>query len=78
MTVKYDQYIIKCTYKEFRTIRSALRTFEYDYKIHRFSDTENLPEVTKILKKLHNIQIKHAEEYNKQTLKPKKKREKLN
>ena len=73
MKVKYDEYIIKCTYKEFRIIRSALGTLEYDYKIHRFSDTENLPEVTKILKKLHNIQIKHAEEYNKQTLKPKKK-----
>ena len=73
MTVKYDEYIIKCTYKEFRIIRSALRTLEYDYKIHRFSDTENQPEVTKILKKLHDIQIKHAEEYNKQTLKPKKK-----
>ena len=71
MTVKYDEYIIKCTYKEFRIIRSALRTLEYDYKIHRFSYTENQPEVTKILKKLHDIQIKHAEEYNKQTLKPK-------
>ena len=73
MKVKYDEYIIKCTYKEFRTIRSALRTLEYDYKIHRFSDTENQTEVTKILKKLHDIQIKNAEEYNKQTLKPKKK-----
>ena len=73
MAVKYDEYIIKCTYKEFRIIRSALRTLEYDYKIHRFSDTENQPEVTKILKKLHDIQTKHAEEYNKQTLKPKKK-----
>ena len=41
MKVKYDEYIIKCTYKEFRLIRSALRTLEYDYKIHRFSDTEN-------------------------------------
>ena len=50
MKVKYDEYIIKCTYKEFRTIRSALRTLEYDYKIHRFSDTENQTEVTKILK----------------------------
>ena len=68
MTVKYDEYIIKCTYKEFRIIRSALRTFEYDYKIHRFSDTENQTEVTKILKKLHDIQIKHAEQYNKQTI----------
>ena len=27
----------------------------------------------KLIKKLHDIQIKHAEEYNKQTLKPKKK-----
>ena len=73
MAVKYDEYIIKCTYKEFRLIRSALRSLEYDYKTHRFSDTENQPEVTKILKKLHDIQIKHAEEYNKQTFKPKKK-----
>ena len=73
MAVKYDEYIIKCTYKEFKIIRSALRTLEYDYKIHRFIDTENQPEVTKILNKLHDIQIKHAEEYNKQTLKPKKK-----
>ena len=74
MAVKYDEYIIKCTWKEFRLIRSALNTLEYDYKIRRFSDTENQTEVTKILKKLHDIQIKHAEEYNKQTLKPKKKK----
>ena len=68
MTVKYDEYIIKCTYKEFKIIKSALRSLEYDYKIHRFSVTENESEVTKILKKLHNIQIKHAEQYNKQVL----------
>ena len=68
MKVKYDEYIIKCTYKELSLIRSSLRTLEYDYKIHRFSDTENQTEVTKILKKLHDIQIKHAEQYNKQVL----------
>ena len=68
MKVEYDEYIIKCTYKEFKIIKSALRSLEYDYKIHRFSDTENESEVTKILKKLHNIQIKHAEQYNKQVL----------
>lgn len=74
MKVKYDEYIIICTYKEFRLIRSALRSFEYDYKTHRFSDTEKQIEVTNLIKKLHDIQIKHAEEYNKQTLKPTKKR----
>ena len=68
MKVEYDEYIIKCTYKEFKIIKSALRSLEYDYKIHRFSDTENESEVTKILKKLHDIQIKHAEQYNKQVL----------
>ena len=76
MTVKYDEYIIKCTYKEFRLIRSALRSLEYDYKTHRFNPTYET-EVTKILKKLQDIEIKHAEEYNKQTAKPKKKKEKL-
>ena len=75
MTIKYDEYIIKCTYKEFRVIRSALKSLEYDYQIHRYSDTENESEVTNLIKKLHDIQIKHAEEYNKQTVKPKKKNE---
>ena len=76
MAVKYDEYIIKCTYKEFRLIRSALRSLEYDYKTHRFNPTTNNDEteVRKLIKKLHDIQIKHAEEYNKQTLKPTKKR----
>jgi len=65
MAVKYDEYIIKCTYKELSLIRSSLRTLECDYERHT--------EVGKLIKKLHNIHIKHAEEYNKQTLKPKKK-----
>ena len=78
MKVKYDEYILKCSYKELRLIRSSLRTLEYDFKTHRFSDYERHTEVGKLIKKLHDIQIKHAEEYNKQTLKPKKKKEKLN
>ena len=75
MAVKYDEYIIKCTYKEFRLIRSALRTLEYDYKYKTgyIDHSQNQTEVTEVLKKLHDIQIKHAEEYNKQTLKRKKK-----
>ena len=73
MKVKYDEYIIKCTYKELSLIRSSLRTLEYDFKTHKFSDYKRHTEVGKLIKKLHDIQIKHAEEYNKQTLKPKKK-----
>ena len=75
MTVKYDEYIIKCTYKELTVIRTALKSLEYDCNTHRFNPTKNNieTEVKKLIKKLHDIQIKHAEEYNKQTLKPKKK-----
>ena len=73
MKVKYDEYILKCTYKELRLIRSSLRTLEYDFKTQRFSDNERHTEVGQLIKKLHDIQIKHAEEYNKQTAKPKKK-----
>ncbi len=72
MKVKYDEYIIKCTYKELKQLTSALQTREYDYKTHRFSDTQNQSEVTKLIKKLHDIQIEHAEQYNKQTLTRKK------
>tara|TARA_B100000941_G_scaffold290143_1_gene271318 strand:- start:28275 stop:28505 length:231 start_codon:yes stop_codon:yes gene_type:complete len=71
MKVKYDEYIIKCTYKELMIIRSALRSLEYDYKTHRFNPTYET-EVTKILKKLHDVQVKHAEQYNKQTTKKRK------
>ena len=68
MKVKYDEYIIKCTYKELSLIRSSLRTLEYDFKTHSFSDYERHTEVGKLLKKLHDIHIKHAEQYNKQVL----------
>ena len=71
MKVKYDEYIIKCTYKELMIIRSALRSLEYDYKTYRFNPTYET-EVTKILKKLHDVQVKHAEQYNKQTTKKRK------
>lgn len=68
MKVKYDEYIIKCNYKEFTIIRSALRSLEYDYKYKTgyIDHSQNQNEVTEVLKKLHDIQIKHAEEYNKQ------------
>ena len=41
MTVKYDEYIIKCTYKELTVIRTALRSLEYDCNTHRFNPTKN-------------------------------------
>ena len=72
MKVKYDEYIIKCTYKEFRLMRTSLRTLEYDFKTHRFSDYERHTEIGKLLKKLHDIEKEHAEQYNKQTIRPKK------
>ena len=73
MKVKYDEYIIKCTYKELRLLRSCLRTHEYDFKTHRFSDYERHTEVGKLIQKLHDIEKEHAEQYNKQTLTKKKK-----
>ena len=72
MKVKYDEYIIKCSYKELRLMRTSLRTLEYDFKTHRFSDCERHTEVGKLLKKLHDIEKDHAEQYNKQTIRPKK------
>ena len=45
MKVKYDEYIIKCTYKELSLIRSSLRTLEYDFKTHRFNDYQDPPHV---------------------------------
>ena len=72
MKVKYDEYILKCTYKELRLIRSSLRTLEYDFKTHRFSDYERHIEVGQLIKKLHDIEKEHAEQYNKQTIRPKK------
>ena len=72
MKVKYDEYIIKCTYKELRLIRTSLRTLEYDLKTHRFSHYERHTEVGKLIKKLHDIEKEHAEQYNKQTIRPKK------
>jgi len=74
MKVKYDEYILKCTYKELRLIRSSLRTLEYDFKTHRFSDYERHTEVGQLIKKLHDIEKEHAEQYNKQTLTRNKKR----
>ena len=68
MKVKYDEYIIKCTYKELRLMRTSLSTLEYDFKTHRFSNYERHTEVGKLLKKLHDNHIKHAEQYNKQVL----------
>ena len=50
MKVKYDEYIIKCTYKVLSLIRSSLRTLEYDFKTHRFNDYERHTEVGKLLK----------------------------
>ena len=72
MKVKYDEYILKCTYKELRLMRISLSTLEYDFKTHRFSDYERHTEVGKLLKKLHDIEKEHAEQYNKQTLTRKK------
>ena len=72
MKVKYDEYIIKCTYKELGLIQTSLRTLEYDFKTHRVSDYERHTEVGKLLKKLHDIEKEHAEQYNKQTIRPKK------
>jgi len=68
MTVKYDEYIIKCTYREFTVFQTALRTLECDYKTHRFSNKENKNDVTKLIKKLHDVHIEHAEQYNKKTI----------
>lgn len=67
MKVKYDEYIIKCTYKELRLIRSSLRTLEYDFKTHSYRLGERHTEVGKLIKKLHDIEKEHAEQYNKQT-----------
>ena len=41
---------------------------EYDFKTHRFSDYERHTEVGQLIKKLHDIEKEHAEQYNKQTL----------
>ena len=38
------------------------------FKTHRFSDYERHTEVGKLIKKLHDIEKEHAEQYNKQTL----------
>ena len=67
MKVKYDEYIIKCTYKELDLLRSSLRTLEYDFKTHRLTDYKRHTEVGQLIKKLHDIQEEHAEQYNKQT-----------
>ena len=75
MKVKYDEYIIKCTYKELDLIRSSLRTLEYDFKTHRFSNYERHTEVGQLIKKLHDIQKEHAEQYNKQFEKRKERNE---
>ena len=70
MKVKYDEYIIKCTYKELTVLKTALRSLEYDCKTHRFNLTKNniKTEVGKLIKKLHDIEKQHAEQYNKQTI----------
>ena len=57
MKVKYDEYIIKCSYKELSLIRTSLRTLEHDYKTHRFSNYKEHSEVGKLIK--HN-ENKHA------------------
>ena len=75
MKVKYDEYIIKCSYKELSLIRTSLRTLEHDYKTHRFSNYKEHSEVGKLIKKIHDIHIEHAEQYNKQFEKRKEKNE---
>ena len=60
MKVKYDEYIIKCSYKELILIRTSLRTLEYDYKTHRFSNYKEHSEVGKLIKKIGNISLNNA------------------
>ena len=59
MKFKYDEYIIKCTYKELSLIKTSLRTLEYDYKTHRFSNYKEHSEVGKLIKKIDDIHIEH-------------------